>query len=128
MDCELIILLSTTKKQLCVQKFQLPNTDFYVRPGIFGRIIVFCVFEIFEGCHSVTLEKFEKFKMANTMASDDRVHHFSDCFSKNFLIFQIIKIIYMSDELESIMQHVACCPACTSVQNLSPNLLCCDSI
>ncbi len=30
-----------------------------------------------------------------TMASDDRVHHFSDCFSNFFLIFQIIKIIYM---------------------------------
>ncbi len=41
-----------------------------------------------------------------TMASDDRVHHFSDCFSNFFLIFQILKIIYMSDELESIMQHV----------------------
>ncbi len=30
-----------------------------------------------------------------TMASDDRVHHFSDCYANLFLIFQIIKIIYM---------------------------------
>ncbi len=107
----------------------LPNNDFYEGPGVFGRIIVFlCIWNLWRiqmdnppGATPSPLRNLRNSRWP-TMASDDRVHHF-DCFSNFFLIFQIIKIIYISDELESIMQHVVWCQACSSLQNLNP-LMC----